>query len=39
MAEKIEGMYACIHELEYYWVISLEDHVQENYGTLLSPLR
>lgn len=33
--EKIEGMYACILELEYYCVISLEDHVHENYGTLL----
>jgi len=37
--EKSEGMYACMHELEYYLVISLEDHVHENYGTLLSPLR
>jgi len=37
--EKIEGINACIHELEYYWVISLEDDVHENYSTLLSPLR
>jgi len=34
--EKIEGVYACVHGLGCYWVISLEDCVHENYGTLLS---